>query len=82
MDGFCERNRDVFNDEFILLMQSSGSSFIRKLFPETLAKTQTGPRARPKTAGFKIKTQVWYTDFCVTGSLILKDISEIYFSCL
>ena len=58
MDGFCERNRDVFYDELILLMQSSGSSFIRKLFPETLGKTQTGPRARPKTAGFKIKTQV------------------------
>ena len=58
VDGFCERNRDVFYDELILLMQSSGSSFIRKLFPDTLAKTQTGPRARPKTAGFKIKTQV------------------------
>lgn len=56
VNGFCERNRDIFYDDLIELMQSSGSKFIRKLFPEKLAEKTT--RKRPITAGARIKSQV------------------------
>ena len=55
--GFCERNKDVFYDDLIELMQSSSSEFIRKLFPEDLVEKAKN-RKRPITAGAKIKSQV------------------------
>ena len=55
--GFCERNKDVFYDDLIELMQSSSSVFIRKLFPEDLVEKAKN-RKRPITAGAKIKSQV------------------------
>ncbi len=36
VDGFCERNKDVFNVDLIELMQTSESNFIRSLFPEAV----------------------------------------------
>ncbi len=57
MDGFCDRNRDVFYTDLVELMQSSGSDFIRNLFPENLKEMATS-RKRPITAGAKIKKQV------------------------
>ena len=57
VDGFCDRNKDVFYDDLIELMQSSTSDFIRKLFPENLQE-KAKSRKRPVTAGAKIKSQV------------------------
>ena len=54
--GFCERNRDIFNEDLIELMQTSGSNLIRKLFPEKLDHSG-GAKKRPITAGAKIKSQ-------------------------
>ena len=56
VEGFCERNKDVFYDDLIQLMQSSKSSFIRSLFPEDLS--QKTNKKRPITASAKIKSQV------------------------
>ena len=60
VEGFCERNKDVFNNDLIELMKSSESPFIRSLFPETVDRSS---KKRPITAGAKIKKQVrqvWY----------------------
>ena len=54
VQGFCERNRDIFNDDLIELMQTSGSNLIRKLFPEKMQNIG-GPKKKPITAGTKIK---------------------------
>ena len=59
LQGFVDRNKDVFYDDLIELMQSSTSDFIRKLFPEDL-KERANSRKRPITAGAKIKSQVRY----------------------
>lgn len=56
VDGFVERNRDIFYTDLIELMQSSTSDFIRALFPENLVALSSN-RKRPITAGAKIKTQ-------------------------
>ena len=56
VDGFCERNKDVFYDDLIEVMQSSKSSFIRSLFPEDLS--QKTNKKRPITASTKIKSQL------------------------
>ena len=55
--GFCDRNRDIFNDDLIELMQSSGSNLIGQLFKEKLASNQGGAKKRPVTASAKIKSQ-------------------------
>ena len=55
VDGFCERNRDIFFNDLIELMQTSQSDFIRGLFPE---KVDRSSKKRPITAGAKIKSQV------------------------
>lgn len=57
VDGFCERNRDIFYDDLIELMQGSESSFVRELFPEKRG-TDVTAKKRPVTAGSKIKSQV------------------------
>ena len=36
MNGFCERNKDVLNNDVIELMQSTSNAFIKSLFPENL----------------------------------------------
>ena len=54
VDGFCERNKDVFNNDLIELMQSSESNFVRSLFPEVVDRSS---KKRPITAGAKIKSQ-------------------------
>ena len=54
VDGFCERNKDVFNVDLLELMKSSQSSFIQKLFPEQVDRTT---KKRPQTSGAKIKQQ-------------------------
>ena len=54
VDGFCERNKDVFNVDLLELMKSSQSSFIQKLFPEQIDRTT---KKRPQTSGAKIKQQ-------------------------
>ena len=56
IEGFCERNRDVFNDDLVELMKSSGSTLIRQLFPDKPAD-KGGAKKRPPTAGSKIKSQ-------------------------
>ena len=56
IEGFCERNRDVFNDDLMELMKSSGSSLIRQLFPDKPAD-KGGAKKRPPTAGSRIKSQ-------------------------
>ena len=55
VDGFCERNKDVFNIDLIELMQSSESAFIRELFPDSVDRSS---KKRPITASARIKTQV------------------------
>ena len=55
VDGFVERNKDVFNTDLIELMQSSQNNLVRKLFPDVIDKDN---KKRPITAGKKIKTQV------------------------
>ena len=55
VDGFVERNKDVFNVDLIELMQSSQNNLVRKLFPDKIDKDN---KKRPITAGRKIKTQV------------------------
>lgn len=55
VEGFCERNRDIFYDDLIELMQSSASDFIRSLFPENVSDKAS--KKRPVTAGAKIKAQ-------------------------
>jgi myosin-1 len=55
VDGFCERNKDVFYDDLIELMQSSRSDLVRSLFPETVDRSS---KRRPVTAGATIKSQV------------------------
>jgi len=56
VEGFCEKNKDVFYDDLIELMQSSSSEFIRKLFPENLVEKAKN-RKRPITGAAKIKSQ-------------------------
>ena len=36
VDGFCERNKDVFYQDLVEMMKSSESQFIRSLFPEAI----------------------------------------------
>jgi len=55
VEGFCERNRDIFSNDLMELMQSSGSDFVRGLFPEPIDRSS---KKRPITAGAKIKSQV------------------------
>ena len=55
VDGFVERNKDVFYSDLIELMQSSQNNLVRKLFPDIIDKDN---KRRPITAGSKIKTQV------------------------
>jgi len=54
VDGFVERNKDVFYSDLIELMQSSQNNLVRKLFPDVIDKDN---KRRPITAGSKIKTQ-------------------------
>ena len=61
VDGFCERNKDVFYDDLIELMQSSKSSFIKRLFPEDLSQKMN--KKRPITASAKIKSQVKFLQY-------------------
>jgi myosin heavy subunit len=61
VDGFCERNRDIFSNDLIELMQTSESDFIRGLFPETVDRNS---KKRPITAGAKIKSQVLILLMC------------------
>lgn len=56
VNGFCERNKDVLNNDVIELMQSTTNTFIKSLFPENLVALKE-KRGKPSTAGFKIKTQ-------------------------
>ncbi|XP_052123606.1 unconventional myosin-Ie isoform X1 [Frankliniella occidentalis] len=51
VDGFCDRNRDVFFPDLIQLLQSSSCQIIHGLFPEPPT------RSRPTTAGNKIRSQ-------------------------
>ncbi|XP_034243725.1 unconventional myosin-Ie-like isoform X2 [Thrips palmi] len=51
VDGFCDRNRDVFFPDLVQLLQTSTSQLIYSLFPEPVART------RPTTAGTKIRSQ-------------------------
>ena len=55
VDGFVERNKDVFNNDLIELMQTSTNNLIQKLFPDVIDRDN---RKRPPTAGSKIKKQV------------------------
>ena len=55
VDGFVERNKDVFYNDLIELMQSSNNNLVRKLFPDKIDRDN---KKRPITAGSKIKTQV------------------------
>jgi len=52
--GFCDRNRDIFFNDLIELMQSSENAFIRNLFPDVVNNSS---KSRPTTAGAKIKSQ-------------------------
>ena len=36
VNGFCERTKDVLNNDVIELMQSTTNAFIKSLFPENL----------------------------------------------
>merc|ERR1719262_724518 len=54
VDGFSDRNKDVFYPDLIKLMQGSDIEFVRQLFPE---KLDAQDKRRPITAGAKIKTQ-------------------------
>ena len=38
VDGFVERNKDVFYTDLIELMQSSQNNLVRKLFPDVIDK--------------------------------------------
>ena len=66
VDGFVERNKDVFNTDLIELMQSSQNNLVRKLFPDVIDKDN---KKRPITAGKKIKTQVSLLFFAVLVQL-------------
>lgn len=55
VEGFCERNRDVLNDDIVEVMQSSQNEFVRSLFPEKI-QTNTA-KSRPTTSGTKIRNQ-------------------------
>ena len=54
VDGFIERNKDVFNVDLLELMKSSQSAFIQKLFPEQVDRST---KKRPQTSAAKIKQQ-------------------------
>ncbi|OXA64664.1 Unconventional myosin-Ie [Folsomia candida] len=54
VEGFCDHNRDVLFPDLIVMMQSSGSNFIRSLFPEQMENKSS---TRPTTVGTKIKSQ-------------------------
>ena len=54
VDGFCERNKDVFNVDLLELMKSSQSAFIQRLFSEQVDRST---KRRPQTSGAKIKQQ-------------------------
>jgi myosin-1 len=62
VEGFCERNRDIFSNDLIELVQSSQSDFIRRLFPDPVDRSS---KKRPITAGAKIKSQV-NSFFCIS----------------
>ena len=55
VEGFCERNRDIFSNDLMELMQSSARDFVCGLFPEAIDRSS---KKRPITAGAKIKSQV------------------------
>lgn len=55
IDGFCERNRDVLNQDLIQLMQMSDIPFFRSLFPEDVSSS--GAKTKPTSFSLKIKTQ-------------------------
>ena len=55
VDGFVERNKDVFYNDLIELMQSSTNNLVKKLFPDVIDRDN---KRRPITAGAKIKKQV------------------------
>ncbi len=57
VNGFVERNKDMFNVDLVELMQTSESPFVRGLFPE---KVDRSSKKRPITAGAKIKKQVGF----------------------
>ena len=70
VDGFVERNKDVFYTDLIELMQSSQNNLVRKLFPDVIDKDN---KKRPITAGSKIKTQVSIFRFLLS----MKDINKV-----
>jgi len=58
-NGFGESNRDVLDNDLILLLQSTdnscgGAQLLETLFPEEI---DLDDRRMPKTAGYKIRTQ-------------------------
>ncbi|KAK2589111.1 hypothetical protein KPH14_001937 [Odynerus spinipes] len=59
VDGFCDKNRDVLFLDLIELMQTSTNPLARVLYPPEKDgyKTKTLQKARPTTAGSKIRNQ-------------------------
>ena len=55
VEGFVERNKDVFYNDLIELMQTSTNNLVKKLFPDVIDRDN---KKRPITAGAKIKRQV------------------------
>ncbi|MFH4977717.1 hypothetical protein AB6A40_004426 [Gnathostoma spinigerum] len=54
IDGFCEKNRDVFYRDFIGLMRKSSRPFLVSLFPEPPA---AGNKSKPTSFSLKIRVQ-------------------------
>ncbi|KAK1124066.1 hypothetical protein K0M31_007090 [Melipona bicolor] len=58
VDGFCDKNRDVFFLDLVELMQTSTNSLIQKLYPPEFQANKTKTlKSRPTTAGNKIRNQ-------------------------
>jgi myosin I len=55
MWGFCDKNKDVLNNDLIGLAQMSASGFIASMFPEDVSAKQS---KRPTTSAFKIKSSI------------------------
>mmetsp|Transcript_16719 Transcript_16719/g.24978 ORF Transcript_16719/g.24978 Transcript_16719/m.24978 type:complete len:1181 (+) Transcript_16719:58-3600(+) len=53
--GFCDRNKDILNNDLIGLSQCSNSQFIVGLFPEDVSAKQN---KRPTSSAFKIKQSI------------------------
>lgn len=51
--GMCDKNKDTLFDDHIIVCQRSQSPLLVALFPD-----QTGSKARPTTASFKIKESI------------------------